>query len=91
MKRGEPKSARACADSLARRGLLDAAVQRRSQLAQKARAKRSLPNKPLVRRDFAEYNISHASTMDVTYGDDETLLFADNSSCILQPEVTQGP
>lgn len=24
-------------------------------------------------------------------GDDETKLFVDNSSCILQPEVTQGP
>ncbi|KAF2171637.1 hypothetical protein M409DRAFT_17874 [Zasmidium cellare ATCC 36951] len=81
-----PKSVRSCANNLRRRGHLDAAMVRRQQMANKVRAKRNI-----LRRDFAEYNISHASTSDVTFGDDETLLFADDSSCVLQPEVTQGP
>lgn len=45
----------------------------------------------LSNRDFADCNPSHASNKDVKFGDDETELFVDNSSCILQPEVTQGP
>nr|POE88329.1 hypothetical protein CFP56_11558 [Quercus suber] len=86
LKRGEPKSVRSCASQLARRGHHTAAIQRRSRLAQEVRAKRSLSHKTLVRRDFAAYNTSHAAS-NVTFGDDETLLFADNSSCILQPEI----
>jgi protocatechuate 3,4-dioxygenase beta subunit len=43
------------------------------------------------RRDLADYNFSHASSLDVGMGSDERLLFADNSSCALQPETTQGP
>ncbi|KAK4499102.1 hypothetical protein PRZ48_009614 [Zasmidium cellare] len=81
-----PKSVRSCSNNLRRRGHLDAAMERRQQMAQEVRAKRNL-----LRRDFAQYNISHASDLDVTLGDDETLLFADDSSCVLQPEVTQGP
>ncbi|KAI5365820.1 putative intradiol ring-cleavage dioxygenase [Septoria linicola] len=88
----KPRSIRSCANDLKRRGHLEKSLARRQEFAKHARAKRSLSNdKPLVRRDFAEYNISHASTSGVKFGDDETLLFTDNSSCILQPEVTQGP
>lgn len=86
-----PNSVRSCSNNLRRRGQLDSAMVRRQNLANKIRAKRGLTSKPAVRRDFATYNISHASTKDVSYGDDETLLFADDSSCVLQPEVTQGP
>ncbi|CAK1358750.1 unnamed protein product [Cercospora beticola] len=43
------------------------------------------------RRDFADYNVSHASNLDVGLGSDERELFADDSSCLLQPETTQGP
>lgn len=86
----QPNSVRSCADQLQRRGHLEAALTRRQELAKKARVKRGLPSKRFERRDFAQYNISHASSLDVTLGSDETLLFADNSSCILQPEVTQG-
>lgn len=81
-----PKSVRSCANNLRRRGHLESAIARRQEMANKVRAKRNL-----LRRDFAEYNISHASDLDVTLGSDETLLFADDSSCVLQPEVTQGP
>lgn len=86
----QPNSVRSCAGELQRRGHLEAALARRQELAKHARVKRNLPAKRFERRDFAEYNISHASDLDVTLGSDETLLFADNSSCILQPEVTQG-
>ncbi|KAM0701742.1 hypothetical protein Q7P35_010651 [Cladosporium inversicolor] len=89
MKRS-PNTVRSCAPQLERRGASKAALARRQAIAQKARVKRGL-NSPLVRRDFAAYNVSHESTSGVTYGDDETLLFQDDSTCILQPEVTQGP
>lgn len=85
-----PKSVRSCAPALARRGDLKASLARRQAMSQKARTKRGLSS-PLVRRDFAAYNVSHESTSDVSYGGDETDLFDDNSACILQPEVTQGP
>lgn len=90
MKRS-PKNVRECAPALLERGHYQRTLQRRQELAEKVRAKRGLNIPMLARRDFAEYNISHASTKDVTYGDDETKLFTDNSSCVLQPEVTQGP
>lgn len=87
-----PKSVRSCDAQLARRGDLKTALARRQEMTQKARTKRGLStSSPLVRRDFAAYNSSHESTLDVSYGDDELSLFADNSTCILQPEVTQGP
>lgn len=89
MKRS-PNTVRSCAPQLERRGFSKAALARRQAIAQKARVKRGL-NSPLVRRDFAAYNVSHESTSGVSYGDDETLLFQDDSTCILQPEVTQGP
>ena len=89
MKRS-PNTVRSCASQLERRGFSKAALARRQAIAQKARVKRGL-NSPLVRRDFAAYNVSHESSSGVTYGDDETLLFQDDSTCILQPEVTQGP
>lgn len=91
MKRG-PNSVRSCANHLRRRGDLDSAVLRRRELAQAIRQRRNLATRvPLPRRDFSQYNVSHASDLDVGFGSDETALFSDNSSCILQPEVTQGP
>lgn len=85
-----PKSVRSCESNLARRGDIKTALARRQEMSQKARVKRGL-NSPLVRRDFAAYNFTHESTSGAVYGDDETSLFTDNSTCILQPEVTQGP
>lgn len=85
-----PNSVRSCAPELRRRGDMKKALARRQEMASKARTKRGIST-PLVRRDFAAYNHTHESTSGVAYGDDETLLFADDSTCILQPEVTQGP
>lgn len=86
----EPRSIRSCGTELQKRGHLDTALIRRGELARKAQESRGLIGKPLMQRDFSEYNISHASTSDISFGDDEMNLFSDNSSCILQPEVTQG-
>lgn len=88
--RYKPRSIGSCSAQLQRRGYTAAAFARRNEFAKRAQEKRGLTGK-VVRRDFAEYNVSHASTADISFGDDETLLFSDNSSCILQPEVTQGP
>lgn len=92
MKRS-PKSVRSCGSELSRRGYFEKAAARRQNMVALAKAKRGLAdNVPLIsRRDFADYNFTHASNKSVSFGMDETLLFDDNSSCMLQPEVTQGP
>lgn len=88
-----PHSVRSCAANLQKRGHTAAAIARRQDLARQVRARRSLltDGQPLARRDLAQYNTSHASTSGLKFGDEETLFFADNSSCVLQSEVTQGP
>lgn len=88
-----PQGIRACASGLQARSHVEDSLARRQQLAKEVRAKRGLIDAlpMLSRRDFSDYNFSHASTEDIRYGDDETKLFADNSSCILQPETTEGP
>ncbi|KXT01611.1 hypothetical protein AC578_8017 [Pseudocercospora eumusae] len=93
LQKAKPRSVRSCANELRRRGHLEASLARRQELSRHARVKRGLSNdKPLFRRDYSSaVNESHASSLDVTKGSDETLLFADDSSCLLQPEVTQGP
>lgn len=83
------RSVSSCTAALERRGHASTSAQRRSELAQTARAKRSLVTERPLRRDFTEYNVSHASS--AVYGEDETLLFTDNSSCLLTPESTFGP
>jgi hypothetical protein len=88
----QPRSVRSCATNLRQRGLFEASLARRRQLVRHARMKRSLTDKQLVGRDFSSaLNTSHTSNLSVTLGADEQLLFADDSSCLLAPEVTQGP
>lgn len=88
-----PATVRSCTGSLRSRGLERANHVRRQGLANDLRAKRSLKSKPMVqRRDFNSYNFTHISnSSEINWESDETLLFADNSSCVLQPEVTEGP
>lgn len=92
MKRS-PRSVKSCSDELLKRGHTSNAISRRQTFAAELRAKRGISvSDPLIhRRDFAAYNFSHESTQSVTLDTDETLLFTDNSSCVLQGEVTQGP
>ncbi|KAM3422400.1 hypothetical protein BST61_g2752 [Cercospora zeina] len=56
-----------------------------------ARTTRGLKQPSHQRRDFADYDFSHRSDLDVTLGSDERELYADDSSYLLQPEATQGP
>lgn len=87
-----PNNVQSCIPQLERRGYQAAALERRQQMAHEARVKRGLTDRPLVRRDFSQVlETDHESTSDVSLGSDERLLFADNSTCVLQPEVTQGP
>lgn len=88
-----PKSVRSCAPQLEGRGLRDSMLARRQELVGKARAKRGLAaDKPILsRRDFAKYNFTHASNESFSLGGDSLALFEDDSSCLLQSEVTQGP
>jgi hypothetical protein len=84
-----PRTLHSCATSLKARSLDSASVARRHALASHLRKSRSLN---LHRRSFATYNTSHEVTnSSISLGTDELALFQDTSSCILQPEVTQGP
>ena len=89
----KPKSVHSCASQLSKRNHAEEFLARRQAVVAAARTKRELaPNGPaILRRDFANYNYTHASNKSVNAGSDENLLFDDNSSCMLQPEVTQGP
>lgn len=89
----DPSTVRSCAGKLKARGLENANIARRQALANDLRAKRGLKAKPIIqRRDFSTYNFTHLSdSTEINYGSDETVLFADNSSCVLQNEVTEGP
>jgi hypothetical protein len=88
-----PRTLRSCEKKLKARGHDQANVLRRQALAKDIRAKRGLSAKSVIhRRDFAAYNFTHfVDDPSLTIGVDETMLFADNSSCTLQGEVTQGP
>ncbi|EXJ95288.1 hypothetical protein A1O1_00408 [Capronia coronata CBS 617.96] len=88
-----PKTIRSCASKLKARGHEQANIARRQALARNIRAKRGLSTKPIVhRRDFSSYNFTHlVDDPTISTGLDEAVLFADNSSCTLQTDVTQGP
>ncbi|KAF2846335.1 aromatic compound dioxygenase [Plenodomus tracheiphilus IPT5] len=85
-----------CADKLKARGNDMAMHARRSAAVEKLRAKREIGQEnPYLRiRDLdTVLATSHASNQtDITSTDtDPSILFASNNSCILTPEVTQGP
>lgn len=90
--KSSPKSVRSCASQLSQRDTAETAITRRKNLASEGRSKRNLVDKFIIsRHDFAEYSFTHVSTEYVTLGNNELRLFEDNSTCVLQPEVTQGP
>lgn len=92
MKRS-PKSPRECASTPQAREYYQSAIKRRHELADKLRTEHSLTDTTpmLSRLDFADYGSSHASRKEASSIEDTSKLFADSSSCILQPEVTAGP
>ncbi|KFY21537.1 hypothetical protein V493_07330 [Pseudogymnoascus sp. VKM F-4281 (FW-2241)] len=83
-----------CVAKMKARGLEARAIQRRSAIAKSTREKRGLStNAPYLRaRDAASVlNTTHHSSVDYTPLTSETTIFSSNNSCILSPEVTQGP
>lgn len=42
-------------------------------------------------RDLSSLNTSHFSSLDVDFDTDPEVLFTSNATCILGPDVTQGP
>jgi Dioxygenase len=83
-----------CAAKLKSRGNEAANLKRRQALAEELREKRGLESRPYFKaRDLdSVLNKSHLSNQ--TGISRETApqdLFSDNSSCILQPDVTEGP
>lgn len=79
-----------CASKLKARGVEARNVARRAQVAETARAKRGLKSKRTLDSVLAT---DHNSTeLGYTPNTDEATLFSsNNASCILTPEVTQGP
>lgn len=90
--RRNPRPVRSCASKLKARGHEDAGVQCRQAVYESLLKKRNLPPKTLITRDVATYNFSHFSS-DATINNTTSaaILFVDDSSCMLQPDVTQGP
>ncbi|KAI1631627.1 aromatic compound dioxygenase [Biscogniauxia mediterranea] len=77
-----------CAEKLKARGVTERNVARRSAMLEKARAKRGLKKRDL---DTVLATSHNATSLGYTPNTDATTLFSGNNSCILTPEVTQGP
>ncbi|KAK4100325.1 aromatic compound dioxygenase [Parathielavia hyrcaniae] len=77
-----------CADKLRARGIEARNIARRQAVVEKARQKRSIK-----KRDFdTVISTSHNKTgLGYTQNTDAATLFAGYNSCLLAPEVTQGP
>ncbi|KAI0601080.1 aromatic compound dioxygenase [Biscogniauxia sp. FL1348] len=77
-----------CAEKLKARGVTKRNVARRSAMLEKARAKRGLKKRDLDTVLATDHN---ATSLGYTPNTDAATLFSGNNSCILTPEVTQGP
>ncbi|KAG8169468.1 hypothetical protein KVR01_000213 [Diaporthe batatas] len=77
-----------CAEKIRRNGLEARNVKRRAD-----RAAAILEKKGSMKgvRDLSALNTSHLSPEDYTLATPEETLFASNASCVLSPEVTEGP
>ncbi|RQM05775.1 hypothetical protein DH86_00003987 [Scytalidium sp. 3C] len=77
-----------CAEILKARGFEAKNIARRQLAVEQLRLKRA------AKRDIrgvSSLNTSHHSSLDVNFNTNPTLLFASNATCILGPDVTQGP
>ncbi|ORY68292.1 Intradiol ring-cleavage dioxygenase [Pseudomassariella vexata] len=77
-----------CAAKLKARGIEQRNVARRSRMVEEARAKRGLKKRTLETVLATDHN---ATDLGYTAATDAATLFSGNSSCILTPDVTQGP
>ncbi|KAL2176854.1 Intradiol ring-cleavage dioxygenase-like protein [Thermothelomyces heterothallicus CBS 202.75] len=77
-----------CADKLRARGTESRNIVRRKAVVEKARQKRGL-----TKRDFSDVlgTDHNKTTLGYTPNTDAATLFAGYNSCLLTPEVTQGP
>ncbi|KAF7346952.1 Aromatic compound dioxygenase [Mycena venus] len=88
------RSLASCHDELSRRdGVYERAKQRRQRAANEHRRKRGLPaNAPYKRDTSSVLATDHKSNLTgITNNTAAATLFDGNSSCVLAPEVTQGP
>lgn len=89
------RSLAGCASKLKARGFEEKAIARRAALAAEIRQKRSLQGgRPYLKaRDFDTVLATdhHSDLTGVTLQTDSSLFFTGNVSCVLQPEVTEGP
>lgn len=77
-----------CSEKLKARGIEARNIARRSARISKVREKRALKEK----RDLDSISASHNQTdQGYTLNTDFATLFSGNNSCVLTPEVTQGP
>lgn len=90
----ESRSLGHCAENLKARGYEAKNVARRQQTVEQLRRKRGIQTRSphLNARDLdTVLNTTHHSTLDVSPSTDPHVLFQSNASCILGPDVTQGP
>ncbi|KAI9034782.1 intradiol ring-cleavage dioxygenase [Aspergillus affinis] len=83
-----------CADKLRARGQEKKNIARRDRMVQELRAKKGVQARApfLKARDLdTVLNTTHHSSLDVNLSTDPEVLFASNATCILGPDVTQGP
>lgn len=66
-------------------------LQRRQDLVRELRQKRGIPSHPRRDLDSVLRKSHHLNDTCLAVGTDPQDLFSDDSSCILQPEVTEGP
>ncbi|KAH8659961.1 Intradiol ring-cleavage dioxygenase [Xylariales sp. PMI_506] len=77
-----------CASKLKARGVDKRNVARRAAALENARAKRGLKKRDL---DSVLATSHNETSLGYTANTDESVLFSGNNSCVLTPEVTQGP
>jgi hypothetical protein len=77
-----------CASKLKARGLTQRNVERRTAALEKARAKRGLKKRDL---DTILATSHNETSLGYSLNTDAATLFSGNASCVLTPEVTQGP
>ncbi|KAE8146763.1 extracellular dioxygenase [Aspergillus avenaceus] len=83
-----------CADQLRARGLEQRNIARRHQAVKNLRRTKGIQSRApfLKARDLdTVLNTTHHSGLDVNLDTDPEVLFASNATCILGPDVTQGP
>lgn len=78
-----------CASKLKARGVESRNVARRTELVEAARAKRGLKNRRTLESVLATDH--NETALGYTPNTDASTLFSSNASCILTPDVTQGP